>query len=317
MISASKHRTIYFVVLPTVQLLDLTGPVQAFDEARQLGANYELKYVGITQSLRSAQGLDITNLLLYHKITIKSEDMIILSGVDASMLSKQALNEIEPKFYQWIVNAYEHGAIISSVCNSTFILAETGLLDQKRCTTHWKRTQQLQDQYPDLTVVENCLFIKNRRLCTSAGSTSGIDLSLSLIEDDYGPIFTAKVAKELVLYLRRTGQENQLSFYLDYRNHTNLIIHSVQDFLIQHPSEKVTLDELSEKFNISTRHLTRQFKAETGITVNEFVQRLRMEIAVELMKNKNYSIREISEKCGFDNPRHFRRLWKHYSLTKN
>lgn len=308
MIKSKPLQKLYFFILPTVQLLDLVGPVQAFYEAKELGANYELFYLGLDNSAVSAQEMHISNLTHFSKIKTTSNDIIFLAGIDQSLLNINDLDKFGHEFYQWLNSSYQNGSKICTVCNSTFVLAHSGLLNNLKCTTHWKRTKELQESYPSLKVIDNCLFIKNPQIYTSAGSSAGIDLSLSMIEDDYGPIFTSNVAKELVLYMRRTGYEKQLSFYLDYRNHTNLIVHEVQDFIIRHPADKLKINDLADRVNVSSRHLTRLFKQVTGITVNEFITRLRLEIAHELIKTKNYSLQEVSEKCGYDDPRHFRRL---------
>jgi transcriptional regulator GlxA family with amidase domain len=210
----------------------------------------------------------------------------------------------------WLREGLKAGAPIASVCSAAFILGEAGLLDGRRCTTHWNYTAMLQERYPAARVVDTALFTHDSGVTTSAGIASGIDMALSLIERDQGPLFTARVARELVVYLRRNGAQGQMSIYLEYRTHLHPGVHRVQDWLIEHVTEKVTLAELAAVANLSARSLSRAFKEATGLTMLQYQQRLRLEHAAMLMHNPKLSLDEVASRCGFEDARHFRRLWK-------
>ena len=189
------------------------------------------------------------------------------------------------------------------------ILAEAGLLNGLSCTTHWERFDQLESEYPEIRVIKDQLFVKNESIYTSAGIASGIDLALSIIEDEHGSFFASRVAKELIVYMRRDSSQPQVSTYLDYRSHLNPGIHEVQDMIVNNPKEKLSLDLLSDIAGMSTRNLTRIFKRSTGLTINEYSNKIRLELASALMNNPKLSIENIAISCGFKDARHFRRLW--------
>jgi AraC-like DNA-binding protein len=189
-------------------------------------------------------------------------------------------------------------------------LGEAGLLDDRRCTTHWALVQYLQARHPKAKVLNNVLFVHDQGVTTSAGVTSGIDMALEFLEQDQGPLFTAEVARHLVIYLRRNGSQPQSSVYLQYRTHLHPGIHRVQDFLIHNPTVRVSLEQLAAIAHLSTRSLTRAFKQATGITPTQYQQRLKLELATTLLQNPELTVEEIANRCGFDDARHFRRLWR-------
>ncbi len=151
---------------------------------------------------------------------------------------------------------------------------------------------------------------------TSAGVTSGIDLSLAIVEENWGPQVTSKVARELVVYIRRNSDHDQKSIYLDYRDHFNPNVHSVQDWLISNPGKKYTIDALADRFGLSERNLTRLFKNSTGITINQYATLIVLEHAKNLSQNPNNTIESAALQCGFHDGKQLRRLWKkHFGTT--
>ena len=197
-----------------------------------------------------------------------------------------------------------------------FFLGEAGLLDNKECTTHWRRTDLLQKRYPMAKVVTDVLFLKSDNIYTSGGISSGIDLALSILEDWTSPFLVNKVARGLVVYQRRSSSHNQQSIYLDYRNHINPKIHLVQDYLTEHISNEFSIEKLSELALMSSRNLTRVFKNITGITILEYLTKLRLEKAKILKNNPDNTIEYIASECGFKSPRQLQRILKSAAETK-
>ncbi|MFD2570533.1 GlxA family transcriptional regulator [Spirosoma soli] len=202
------------------------------------------------------------------------------------------------------------GVYLCSICTGAFMLAQAGLLDGRKCTTHWKRLDELQTTYPHLLAQHDRLFVKDGNVYTSAGVTAGIDLALAMLEEQQGPLFASKVARELVVYYRRSGTSSQNSIYLDYRNHVNGAIHQMQDWLIAHLETRPTLDDLAEVANMSTRNLTRTFRKETGTTINAYTTLLRLEVARTLAQQSSLTMEAIAAKCGFQDARQLRRIWQ-------
>ena len=294
---------VFVLVLPDVHLLDLAGPVQVFYEANGFGGSYEIVHCAVTPAVRSAQGLTLSDLSPLP--TVRSDDTLLIPGMESSTLHR--LRGIPVR---WLGEAAATGARIASICSGAFALAHAGLLDNRECTTHWKVAQRLQEEFPRLRLVRNRLFVKDGNIVTSAGVASGIDMALALVMDDYGPSVVAKVAREMVIYLRRTGEREQISPHLDYRTHLHDGIHRVQDFVVTHPEKNPKLSELARVAAMSPRNLTRLFREATGITIKSYCSRVKVRVAEDLLRNPGLTLENISSSCGFKDPRQLRRLWK-------
>lgn len=302
-----QARRVLFVLLPQVNLLDLAGPVQVFHASGQLGVPYELHFCASQPEVASAPGLVLAHL--EPLIDVAPDDLVIVPGLQLECDPLHDLS-LDPELNQWLNQAHMVGAHIASVCTGAFVLGEAGLLNGHRCTTHWISVADLQARYPRARVQDSALYIHDGRITTSAGVASGIDMALSLLEHQHGPLFTAQVARYLVIYLRRNGSQPQDSVYLQYRTHLDPGVHRVQDHLISHLTEPVSLPALAQVGQMSTRSLTRAFKEATGLTPVQYHQRLQLELAATLLHNPELSIEEIAHKCGFEDARHFRRLWQ-------
>ncbi len=216
----------------------------------------------------------------------------------------------DPAAIRWLKTSHARGAEIASVCTGAFALGEAGLLDGRRCTTHWSRTSELERRFPAARVLTNRLFVTDGTITTSAGIASGIDMALSLIERAHGPLLAAQIAREMVVYIRRDGGRDQQSIYLDYRTHLHPGVHRVQDWLTQHPERKQTLEQLGAIAGMSARNLTRVFRRTTGISIHEFSTRLRLELAQSLLHDPGLTVDAVAQQCGFDSARQLRRLWR-------
>ncbi len=276
--------------------------MQAFHEANACGASYMMESCAPTQSVRSAQGLQLGDLKPLPEV--EKDDTVIVPG-----FILQEMNVPRP-LVRWVRKAAKTGAHICSVCTGTFVLGEAGLLDGRECTTHWKRVRELQERYPKAKVVNDRLFITDGNITSSAGIVSGIDMSLALIEQHYGPLVTSRVARELVVYLRRDGHQKQESVFLDYRTHLNSGVHDVQDYISAHADKKTSIEELASIAHMSPRNLTRTFRAATGLSIAEYRTKIRLELAGKLMNDPGLNLEAVAERCGFDDARHLRRLWK-------
>jgi len=295
-------RRILVLVLPEFHLLDLAGPAQVFDEARSLGGHYEIMFVGVEPCSRSAQGLVISDLKPLPKVRVG--DLILVPGIDSS-----SLDHLSHVPVAWLRTAHEAGAELCSICSGAFVLAHAGLLDGRRCTTHWKVAERLQREYPATQVVDDRLFVEDGNVVTSAGIVSGIDTALWLVERDHGPLVAARVAREMVVYIRRDGGKRPRSIYLDYRTHLHPGVHRVQDWLVAHPDARPSIDELARLAGMSPRNLTRMFRRATGISLKEFSSHLKLEFAGTLLHNPALTVESVAERCGFKDARQLRRLW--------
>ena len=299
-------RQVVFLLLPRVHLLDMAGPAQAFDSAADYGATYKLIFCAGSAETPSAQGLVFKTATELPKLG--PNDLVVIPGQRASQIDFN--RPLVAEMRSWLQETYQAGTHLASVCSGAFALAEAGFLDGRRCTTHWSLTDKLQRLYPDARVATTALYVHDGRITTSAGIASGIDMALSLIELHYGPTLTAKVARDLVVFLRRHGAHDQTSVYLSFRDHLHPGVHRVQDWLSAHFVEPVRLPRLAKLAHMSSRNLARAFKTTTGLTPLQYQQRLRLEFAGSLLQDSRLTLESIAERCGFADPRHFRRLWK-------
>ncbi len=296
-------RRVIFALAPDVEVLDLAGPVQAFHEANRCGADYRVHVCALTPRLRTDQGIWLSDLETLPEPT--AEDLVVVPGF---RMASQA--EVDPALLTWLRRASEEGAHLASVCTGAFLLGAAGLLEGRQCTTHWTRVDDLQRRFPRARVLTNRLFVDDGRITTSAGIASGIDMALSLVERHHGPRVTAAAARELVVYLRRDGFHHQHSIYLDYRTHLHPGVHRVQDWLIANPAERATLTDLGRLAALSPRHLTRTFREATGISIQDYRTRLRLELARDLLHDPGLTLEAIATRCGFESARQLRRVWK-------
>lgn len=296
-------RRVIFALAADVEVLDLAGPVQAFGEANHCGGEYQIHVCALTSRLRTDQGIWLSDLEPLPETT--AEDLVVIPGYRMT-----AVAAAEASLRKWLQQAHESGAHLASVCTGAFPLGAAGLLDSRQCTTHWSRVDDLQRRFPRAKVLTNRLFVDDGPVTTSAGIASGIDMALSLIERHYGPRVTAATARELVVYLRRDGAHQQHSVYLDYRTHLHPGVHRVQDWLIANPAERATLEDLGDLAALSPRHLTRTFREATGISIQDYRTRLRLELARDLLHDPGLTLEAIATRCGFESARQLRRVWK-------
>jgi transcriptional regulator GlxA family with amidase domain len=302
-----RIRNVVFFLLPNINLLDLAGPSQVFDTAARLGAPYRLTFCSTNSTQTTIQGLVLAQLAPLPSVT--ADDLVMIPGMSSVDVLRTTHPLLDEETREWLRAAYMTGALIASICTGAFALGEAGLLNGRHCTTHWLVESVLQERNPLAQVQGAVLFVHDRGITTSAGVASGIDMALSLLERQQGPIFAAQVARMMVVYMRRNGTHSQSSVYLDYRTHLYSEVHRAQDYLVQHVAECVPLKDLAEVAGISTRSLNRIFKEATGLTPVQYHQQLRLELAATLLSNLEMTIEEVATKCGFEDVRHFRRLW--------
>lgn len=296
-----------FIVPPFVELLDLAGPAQVFTEAKSHGLDVTIEFFSYDSGIRATSGVAFGEIKSYKLANLKPGDFLLVPGTDHDYLrSDQFANERE--LFDWIAQCAESGVNTGSVCTGAFFLGEAGLLNGKECTTHWRRTDELQTRFPEAKVLADILYIKSDNIYTSAGISAGIDLALAILEYLKGPHFVHKVARGLVVYHRRDPSHSQKSIYLDFRNHINPKIHEVQDFLTNNLAGENSIDTLAEMVAMSPRNLSRVFKESTGLTIVEYLTELRKEMAKTLLNNPEYTMDYIASQCGFKTARQLQRI---------
>lgn len=296
-----------FLILPQIHLLDLAGPDQTIHEAIDFGADFEMVYCGIGEAVESSAGLPFGKLQHFSEVQVHPGDYIIVPGARVKYLLSAEFKS-QKTLFDWLTESHKNKAAIVSICAGAFVLAKAGLLNNISCTTHFQLTQQLQSLYPQARVRENILFVEDNNIYTSAGIASGIDVLLHIIEKHTSSYFTHKVAKELVIYMRRDGISEQHSAFLKFRNHIHYGVHKVQDHIIEHLHQKNSLADLAEVACMSERNLSRIFKKETGSTINEFITLIRKEKIQSLLQSPDLSKKQIAAKVGLDSEKQVNRI---------
>jgi transcriptional regulator GlxA family with amidase domain len=301
--------TILFVLLPHVHLMDLAGPDQVFLEAIGYGADMRVQYCSCTDTVTTSAALPFGAVQNFREVSLTEGDFVIIPGAELSYLQSPEFRS-RTDLFEWIRECRQRGIRLCSICSGAFALAESGVLDGRECTTHWKRTSELQQMYPTVQVIDNVLFTEDDGIYTSAGIASGIDLALYLVEEMNGEYFAHKVAREMVIYSRRNGNMTQHSELLSFRNHIHAGIHKVQDWLHEHLHEKFTIGALADIAAMSERNFTRIFKKETSLTVHQYITRLRKEKIEQLMRNSDISQSQVAALCGLTSERQISRIKK-------
>ncbi len=301
--------TVAFIVPPQVELLDLAGPAQVFTEAKSQGLNAAIEFYSFHDVNTSSAGIAFGTIKNYKEANLKADDFLFVPGTDHDYLRSPQFGNDE-SFFRWLANCAVNKINICSVCTGAFFLGKAGVLDNRECTTHWRRTDELKSRFPKAKVLADMLYVKSDNIYTSAGISAGIDLALAILEDIKGPQFVHKVARGLVVYHRRDQSHSQKSIYLDFRNHINPKIHEVQDFLINNLAEENSIEALAEMIAMSPRNLSRVFKESTGLTIVEYLTELRREVAKTLLNNPDYTMDYIASQCGFKTARQLQRILK-------
>jgi transcriptional regulator GlxA family with amidase domain len=296
-----------FLILPHVHILDLAGPDQALHEAIEYGADFSIEYCSTGTAIKTTGGLPLGKLGHFSAVSTNRGDFLIIPGAHFSYLSSPAFKS-DKTLFAWINAQYKKGVAVCSICAGAFVLAECGLLNHISCTTHFKKTKELQKSYPAARVMENILFTEENGIYSSAGIASGIDLTLHIIEQLKGAHFAHKVARELVVYNRRNGSAAQESELLQCRTHIHTGIHAVQDFIIENIQRPLQLPRLAGLAHMSERNFTRVFRKETGNTVNGFINIIRKEKIKELLNKTGYTKWQVANKVGLKSERQVNRL---------
>lgn len=302
-------KKIIFAIPPEVHLLDINGPAHIFYEAREHGAAIDLRFISILDEIeiRSSAGLYFNRLEPFTNFTLTQNDLLFIPGLEYHLISNnEFIEQIQP-FLAWVTEQYQKGAHICSICTGSFLLAETGILDGRSTTTHWKYLEKFAARFPKVTLEKDRLFISSENIHSSAGVSSGIDLSLYLIEQFYGTTLALDVAKEVVIYFRRGSSDPQLSIFLQYRNHLDQRIHNAQDYLINNLENTPSAEELAVQVHMSKRNLTRLFKKTLGITIGQYIEKLRVERAVSLLAEGN-KIDFVTDQIGLKSANQMRTL---------
>lgn len=309
---------VLFVLLPNVLMLDLAGPAEVLRLAAQVedstAIDFDLQYVSPVASLQTSIGLPLVGLAPLPP-ALAPGTLVVLVGSTSKVTKagRQAFELASNTLTQWLQTVFApSGERLVCVCAGALSAARAGLLDGRQCTTHHALCATLQALAPKARVLENRLYVTDGPVSCSAGVTAGIDLMLHLVAELGGPRLACAVARDMVVYLRRSGADPQLSPWLAGRNHVHPAVHRVQDALTAAPCEAWTVTRMAGLACTSSRHLARLFHEHVGISPLDYLHTLRLTVARELLAESSLAIETVAERAGFGSARHLRRVWSKY-----
>ncbi|WP_455928575.1 GlxA family transcriptional regulator [Pseudomonas fluorescens] len=309
---------VLFVLLPNVLMLDLAGPAEVLRLAAQsddpAAIDFDLQYVSSVPSLQTSIGLPLTGLAPLPP-SLAPGTLVVLVGSTSkvSRAQQQAFESASDTLTQWLKSVFApSGQRLVCVCAGALSAARAGLLDGRQCTTHHALCAALQALAPKARVLENRLYVTDGPVSCSAGVTAGIDLMLHLLAELAGPRLACSVARDMVVYMRRSGADPQLSAWITGRNHLHPAVHRVQDAIAAAPCEAWTVTRMAELACTSSRHLARLFHEHVGISPLDYLHTLRITVARELLMASSLDMEAVAERAGFGSARHLRRIWGKY-----
>lgn len=287
------------VAFPHAKLLDVAGPCEVFTVANQLACAmgaatpYESALVSTTAGpVETDSGIGLVASCGYAECHTPIDTLLVAAGPDARV-------QDNPGLLGWLRQTLPQVRRVGSICTGAFVLAALGLLNGRRATTHWAWCQRLADDYPQIQVDPDPIFVRDGNISTSAGISAGMDLALALVEEDLGGGLALRVAQQLVLFLRRPGSQSQFSALLDLQAADRQPLRELQGWIATHLSEDLSVEVLAERFNMSPRHFTRVFQRSLGQTPARFVERLRIEAARRRLVETEAGLDQIARECGF------------------
>ncbi|MCX5124461.1 GlxA family transcriptional regulator [Streptomyces sp. NBC_00193] len=295
--------SIVVVAFDGVQLLDVTGPAEVFSTANVHGARYEVRIVSPDGAdVRTSSGVRIGADGGPDGLPARPGTLVVPGRSDW----RRAVSD--PALTGLVAELVRRSRRVTSVCAGAFVLAETGVLDGRRAVTHWRLAAQLAAAYPRVRVEADPVFVRDGHVVTSAGVTSGIDLALSLVEEDHGAAIAREVARELVVFMARPGGQSQYSARLTPREAKHPVLRAVMDSIGADP--RLSLDEASRDAGVSGRHLARLFRAETGMTPGQYLESVRLEAAQGLLEAGDDPVDAVAAQSGFGSAETMRRVFQ-------
>ena len=315
-----KKRTVVIVASPNTRLLDIAGPGDVFSIASNIvknkpGSNTEGYEVLVASATKSKQVVTSSGIRIVANVSLMDIDFpvdtLLIGGASFSVIDK-----IPTNFYSWIADHYKDIRRMGSVCVGAFVLARAGLLDNKCATTHWEYCARLKEEFPTIKVDNGPFYVNDGKVYTSGGLSSGIDLSLALVEEDLGRDVALQVARKLVLHLKRTGSQLQFSNLLITEELKSPLVSTIRHWLQKNLDKELRVEQMAEQASMSPRNFARVFLKETMLTPAKFVEKLRVDVVRQYLEDTDLSMEQIAERCGLDNVVSMRRVFlRHLQLT--
>jgi len=309
--TTAAPRRIAILAYPGVQGLDLTGPLEVFAGAQQLietsgrrDRGYQLTVLARDRaSLRTSSGLALTPDVAVAQARLPLDTLIVAGGTGHRRAAEDRV------LLDWIARAAAGARRTASVCTGAFLLARAGLLDGRRATTHWSAAAELAREHPAVQVDPEPIFVRDGPMWTSAGVTAGMDLALALVEEDLDREAALTIARHLVLFLRRPGNQSQFSATLAAQSPDREPLREVAALVAENVADDHSVEAMAARAHMSARHFARAFRAETGITPARYVESVRLEAARRRLEETAEPVAVVATACGFGTVETMRRVF--------
>ncbi|HEY9681417.1 MAG TPA: GlxA family transcriptional regulator [Oculatellaceae cyanobacterium] len=324
-------KRVAFLLCDGVQLLDFAGPHDVLSAANQYlhaekKSGYEIVLLGERSiaKLAESETIAISDLQNSKKAVGPFHTLIVPGG-------QRFVGKPPKTLVTWLANVAPNCKRIVSVCTGSYLLAAAGLLEGRNATTHWMFVRHMQRKFPNVQLCGDRVWVKDGPIYTSAGVTSGIDLALAIVEEDFGPKLALSVARALVVYIKRPGGQSQFSALIDTRREELSEFEELQSFVLENLKRDLSVSQLADHCNMSERNFARRFEQIFHSTPAKYVRELRLETAKSLLTETDLTVGQIARKCGYSNddifrknfssrfsltPSEFRNLWNIQSTTQ-
>jgi len=303
----ASNRRLVVLAVPPIDEFDLVGPIQVFIAANRLAGKpiYSVEIATNGKDLKVEGEGGLLSFLAqtnYKSLNKSFDSLLVVCGLGARNVRDAAL-------FSWLRRVAPRVRRLGSVCVGSFLLAEAGLLNGRRATSHWKFSKELARRYPTVKVASDPVWVKDENIYTSAGISAGIDLALAWVEEDCGNAIATEVARELVLYLRRPASQAQLSVSLAAQANEVKSIQELQVWIAEHLHQELSLELLADRVAMSVRNFERVFAREVGMSPARYVRQVRVEAAQRMIDRSEKGLEQIATACGFSSADVMRRAF--------
>lgn len=279
--------------------------VNEFLQAVERPPLFKVQFVGLTRESKLGNGLFTINTDVLIQ-DIKETDLVIIPAIGGEMKKTLKLNE---EYIPWIINQYNRGAEVASLCIGAFLLASTGLLNGKECSSHWKTAHEFREMFPEVNLVDGRIVTEQDGLYSSGGATSYWNLLLYLVEKYAGREIAITASKVYALEIDRKSQSPFIMFN-GQKKHEDEPIKQAQEYIEKNITEKISVEELALRYAIGRRHFERRFKKATNNTPAEYIQRVRIEAAKKHFESTRKNVNEVMYDVGYTDTKAFRTIFK-------
>jgi transcriptional regulator GlxA family with amidase domain len=318
-----KHRHVAMLVYPDCLSVDAIAPIEVFNFANialqlmgriiQSDSVYKVSIVAENKgAVKTSSGVSLVADMGYED---PNDDIDTLMVAGATHVSHIESAKQDPKMRNWLIEMMPKVRRMASICTGALILAECGLLNGRKATTHWMYCDQLALQNQSIRVEPDKIFVRDGNMYTSGGVTAGIDLALSLVEEDWGWEVAASVARGMLIFMRRPGGQSQFSSYIFNEAKTRKDFRELQAWIVSNPHEDLGVEQLAERMAMSPRNFSRLFCQEIGVTPAKFVEHVRLEAARNMMLQTDLPMESVAANCGFSNAEQMRRTFQRLLKT--